>query len=54
VDELLSRSFPAPGGSEAFRQMVAADVGVDRIGIAATNDAALGFSFPVVGVSGVK
>jgi hypothetical protein len=54
VDELLSRSFPAPGGSEAFRELVAADVGVDRIGIAATNDAALGFSFPVVGVSGVK
>jgi hypothetical protein len=54
VDELLSRSFPGPGGAEAFRQMVAADVGVDRIGIAATNDGGLGFSFPVAVVSGVK
>lgn len=54
VDELLSRSFPGPGGAEAFREMVAADVGVDRVGIAATNDGGLSFSFPVVIVSGVK
>ncbi|WP_439621927.1 class I SAM-dependent methyltransferase [Gemmata sp.] len=54
VDGLLSRSFPGPGGADAFREMVAADVGVDRIGIAATNDGGLGFSFPVVVVSGVK
>jgi ubiquinone/menaquinone biosynthesis C-methylase UbiE len=55
VDELLSRSFPGPGGADAFRKMVTADVGVDRIGIAATrDDGGLGFSFPVVIVSGVK
>ena len=54
VDELLSRSFPGPGGVEAFREMVAADIGVDRIGIAATSEGGLGFSFPVVIVSGVK
>jgi ubiquinone/menaquinone biosynthesis C-methylase UbiE len=53
VEELLSRSFPGPGGAEAFREMVAADVGVDRIGIAATSDGGPGFSFPVVVVSGV-
>lgn len=54
VDELLSRSFPGPGGAEAFRQMVDADVGVDRIGIAAARDGGLRFSFPVAIVSGVK
>lgn len=54
VEELLARSFPGPGGAEAFRRMVAADVGVDRIGIAATADDALAFSFPVVVLSGVK
>lgn len=54
VEELLSRSFPGSGGAEAFRQMVAADIGPDRIGIAATKDGGLGFSFPVVVVSGVK
>lgn len=54
VEELLSRSFPGPGGAEAFRGTVAADVGVDRIGIAAVNDGGLGFSFPVVVVSGAK
>jgi ubiquinone/menaquinone biosynthesis C-methylase UbiE len=54
VEELLSRSFPGPGGAEAFRGMVAADVGVDRIGIAAVSDGGLGFSFPVVVVSGTK
>ena len=54
VEDLLSRSFPGPGGAEAFREMVAADVGVDRIGIAASTDGGLGFSFPVVIVSGVK
>ena len=54
VDELLSRSFPGPGGAEAFRETAAANIGVDRIGIAATRDGGLGFSFPVVVVSGVK
>lgn len=54
VDAILSRSFPGPGGAGAFREIVAADVGVDRTGIAATNDGGLGFSFPVVVVSGVK
>jgi hypothetical protein len=34
--------------------MVAGDVGVDRIGIAATLEGGLGFSFPVVVASGVK
>jgi hypothetical protein len=34
--------------------MVAADVGVDRNRIAASSDGGLGFSFPVVIVSGIK
>jgi ubiquinone/menaquinone biosynthesis C-methylase UbiE len=54
VEELLSRSFPDAGGAEAFRQAVVADIGVDRIGIGATRDGGLGFSFPVVIASGVK
>jgi ubiquinone/menaquinone biosynthesis C-methylase UbiE len=51
VEKLLSRSFPGPGG---VREMVVADVGVDRIGIAASSDGGRGFSFPVVIVSGTK
>jgi hypothetical protein len=54
VDVLLSRSFPEPGGAEAFREMVAGDIGVDRIGIDANRDNGLGFSFPVVIISGKK
>jgi len=53
VDGLLARSFPGPGGAEAFREMVSADVGVDQIGIAATCEGELGFSFPVVVLSGM-
>lgn len=54
VEALLSRSFPDPGGADRFREMVDGDVGVDRIGIGATRDGGLGFSFPVVILSGVK
>lgn len=54
VEALLSRSFPEPGGADRFREMVAADVGVDRIGIGATGCGGLGFSFPVVILSGMK
>lgn len=52
VDVLLSRSFPEPGGADAFRKMVESDIGVDRIGISANRDGGLGFAFPVVVVSG--
>jgi hypothetical protein len=34
--------------------MVEADVGIDAIGIGATRDGGLGFSFPVVILSGLK
>jgi ubiquinone/menaquinone biosynthesis C-methylase UbiE len=54
VEELLARSFPRPGGADEFRRSVDADVGVDRLGIGATRDGGLGFSFPVVIVSAVK
>ena len=54
VDELLARSFPDPGGADAFRRVVEADLGVDRLGIGAIRDGGLGFSFPVVIVSGVR
>jgi ubiquinone/menaquinone biosynthesis C-methylase UbiE len=54
VEELLARSFPDAGGADQFRRAVEADVGVDRMGIGATRDGGLGFSFPVVIVSGVK
>ncbi len=55
VDAILSRSFPDPGGAEAFRSMVANDIGQNRIGIdASRNESGLAFAFPVVIVSGRK
>lgn len=54
VDELLSRSFPEPGGAEAFRDAVRRDIGVNRLGIDARDEQGLAFSFPVVVISGVK
>jgi len=52
VDVLLSRSFPDSGGAEEFRRRVDADVGIDRLGIEATREGGLGFSFPVAIFSG--
>jgi ubiquinone/menaquinone biosynthesis C-methylase UbiE len=53
VDDLLSRSFPPPGGADAFRRLVGADVGIDRLGIHAADDGdGLRFAFPVVVLSG--
>jgi hypothetical protein len=55
VDEILSRSFPEPGGSEAFRAAVEADIGVDDLGIEAhRRNGELRFRFPVTIVSGRK
>jgi len=54
VEDLLSRAFPDPGGAEAFRKMVAEDIGVNRIGINANRDNGLGFAFPVIILSGQK
>ena len=54
VDLLLSRSFPEAGGADAFRKMVAADIGVNRIGIDANDVDGLAFAFPVVVLSGQK
>jgi ubiquinone/menaquinone biosynthesis C-methylase UbiE len=54
VEELLARSFPDPGGADRFRHAVEADVGLDRLGIGAACDGGLGFSFPVVILSGVR
>ena len=54
VEDLLSRAFPEPGGAEAFRRMIAADVGVNWLGIDASREGGLRFAFPVVIFSGVK
>ena len=54
VDDLLSRSFPDPGGADAFRRAVEADVGVDGLGVDASREGGLSFAFPVVVVSGAK
>lgn len=54
VNDLLARAFPAPGGAEAFRRMVDADVGVNLLGIDATREGGLHFAFPIVIFSGVK
>jgi ubiquinone/menaquinone biosynthesis C-methylase UbiE len=54
VEDLLSRAFPDPGGADAFRRTIDADVGVNRLGIDASREGGLRFAFPVVIVSGVK
>ena len=54
VDDLLARSFPDPGGADAFRRTVESDIGVNRLGIDASREGGLRFAFPVVIVSGVK
>jgi ubiquinone/menaquinone biosynthesis C-methylase UbiE len=54
VEDLLSRSFPDPGGAEAFRRTIDADVGVNRLGIDASREGGLRFAFPVVILSGLK
>jgi SAM-dependent methyltransferase len=54
VDNLLARSFPNPGGADAFRNAVAADIGVNKLGIRASCEGELRFAFPVVIMSGVK
>lgn len=54
VEDLLSRSFPEPGGADAFRRIVEADIGVEKLGLHATREGELGFVFPVVCMSGVK
>ena len=54
VEELLARSFPDPGGADEFRRAVEADIGVDHLGIGASREGGLGFSFPVVILSGIK
>jgi ubiquinone/menaquinone biosynthesis C-methylase UbiE len=48
VDELLRDSFPAPGNAGRFRDLVRADVGVNRLSIDAyEKEGALRFRFPV-------
>ena len=54
VEDLLSRAFPEPGGADAFRKSIDADVGVNRLGIDASREGGLRFAFPVVIFSGVK
>ena len=54
VEDLLSRAFPEPGGAEAFRRTIDADVGVNRLGIDALREGGLRFAFPVVIFSGVR
>lgn len=56
VETLLSRSFPDPGGADAFRRTVAADIDAQELGIDANRDdqGNLRFSFPVAVFSGRK
>ena len=56
VDDLLARSFPEPGGADAFRRTVEADIGPQELGIDASRDAdgGLRFAFPVAVFSGSK
>jgi len=53
VEEILERSFPNPGDADRIRQMVADDLGVDRLGIGVYHkEGKLRFAFPVVIVVG--
>lgn len=54
VEDLLSRAFPGPGGADAFRRTIDADVGLNRLGIDASREDGLRFAFPVVILSGMK
>jgi ubiquinone/menaquinone biosynthesis C-methylase UbiE len=54
IKDLLSRAFPKPGGAEAFRRTIDADVGVNLLGIDASREGGLRFAFPVVIFSGAK
>lgn len=56
VEDLLARSFPDPGGADAFRQTVEADIETQALGIDASRDAdgSLRFAFPVAVFSGLK
>lgn len=55
VEELLARSFPEPGGADAFRQLLEQDIGIDQLGVGASqSEDGLRFTFPVVILSGSK
>ena len=53
LEEQLAASFPVPGGAERIREILRADVGVDRCGVAAHwVGAELHYSVPIVVASG--
>jgi SAM-dependent methyltransferase len=55
LEELLARSFPNPGDADRIRQIIADDIGVDRLGVGAyRRDGAIHFGFPIVVMIGRK
>jgi ubiquinone/menaquinone biosynthesis C-methylase UbiE len=55
LEDQLAASFPVPGGAERIRELLRADVGVDRCGVSAhyVGDA-LHYAIPIVAAVGTK
>jgi ubiquinone/menaquinone biosynthesis C-methylase UbiE len=55
LEQVLQRSFPNPGDADTIRQMVAADLGVNRLGVGAhRKDGRIHYAYPVAVVVGQK
>jgi ubiquinone/menaquinone biosynthesis C-methylase UbiE len=55
LEEQLAASFPVPGGADAIRERMQADVGVDRYGVMARRvGPALHYAIPIAVAVGVK
>ena len=55
LEQILQRSFPNPGDADMIRHLFAADVGVDRLGVAAhRKEGNIHFAFPIAVFVGQK
>jgi SAM-dependent methyltransferase len=53
LETILAASFPGPGDADRIREIFAADIGVDRLGVGAhRRDGAIHFAFPIIVVAG--
>lgn len=55
MEQVLQRSFPAPGDADKIRKMFLDDLGVDRLGVGAhRKDGGIHYAYPVVALVGNK
>jgi len=55
LEGALAASFPDPGGAERLRAMIEADIGLDRLGVAARRrDGKVRYAYPCAMVSGQR